>query len=574
MNDTILKTRIIQKHDIEANWIKAGNAANPFIPLKGELIVYDDLDKDGNKVADAIRYKIGNGISNINVLPFIESSGIYDVISLPEVGEDTKFYRLLKATLIEKQVRRTDCSCTVVEDFPELTTPSGHLIPEQSIISNEDLIKYSQTGEFPVRFNVYYKLNDKAYAYIPQALGQAFGLTANWYDLTLIKNFVPALTYLGTITDITENDVENGNFNILLEYALYWYKDGVWNTFEQIGMIGEGPSAVKFNHPANIASGRASAAFGDKTKATGSDSFTEGYLTEASEKSAHAEGSETIASGPHSHAEGYKTKADGNSAHAEGNNTEASGIADHAEGQGSKATGGKSHAEGYKTEATEIASHAEGYETKASGQTSHAEGNLTIASGVTSHAEGERTTASGYNSHAEGYNTVAQGSAAHAEGYNTVSYGYGSHAEGGASKAYAMYSHAGGEWSIAGNENQDPSTDENSCSFAHGYKAIANGKAAISLGHEVIANADYQTVVGSFNSENPYALFIVGNGVNNETRGNAFVVHKDGRAEVSADPINRMDVVNKAYVDEVKEEVDNSLNQKTQVKFITWEDND
>ena len=33
--------RIVQKHDTSANWAKATN----FIPLKGEIIIYDDLNK-------------------------------------------------------------------------------------------------------------------------------------------------------------------------------------------------------------------------------------------------------------------------------------------------------------------------------------------------------------------------------------------------------------------------------------------------------------------------------------------------------------------------------------------------
>ena len=57
-----LRTRMIQKHDIEVNWEKAIN----FIPKKGELIVYDP-DENYNYS----RVKIGDGISTANELPFI-----------------------------------------------------------------------------------------------------------------------------------------------------------------------------------------------------------------------------------------------------------------------------------------------------------------------------------------------------------------------------------------------------------------------------------------------------------------------------------------------------------------------
>lgn len=48
--------RIVQKHDSSANWAKATN----FIPLKGEIIIYDDLNK----------IKIGDGITKVNNLDF------------------------------------------------------------------------------------------------------------------------------------------------------------------------------------------------------------------------------------------------------------------------------------------------------------------------------------------------------------------------------------------------------------------------------------------------------------------------------------------------------------------------
>lgn len=48
--------RIVQKHDSSANWAKATN----FIPLKGEIIIYDDLNK----------IKIGDGTTKVGNLKF------------------------------------------------------------------------------------------------------------------------------------------------------------------------------------------------------------------------------------------------------------------------------------------------------------------------------------------------------------------------------------------------------------------------------------------------------------------------------------------------------------------------
>lgn len=56
--------RVQQKHDTEANWIKATN----FTPNAGEIIVYDPDD-----TYTYARIKIGDGTTNVNNLPFINS---------------------------------------------------------------------------------------------------------------------------------------------------------------------------------------------------------------------------------------------------------------------------------------------------------------------------------------------------------------------------------------------------------------------------------------------------------------------------------------------------------------------
>lgn len=70
MSEQIFNTRIQQKHDIEANWLKAAN----FTPKAGELIVYDTDENYGYT-----RVKIGNGVNNVNDLPFI-TDGIHQEI--------------------------------------------------------------------------------------------------------------------------------------------------------------------------------------------------------------------------------------------------------------------------------------------------------------------------------------------------------------------------------------------------------------------------------------------------------------------------------------------------------------
>lgn len=61
MSEQIFNTRIQQKHDVEANWIKAVN----FIPKAGEIIIYD-TDENHSYA----RLKIGDGLTLINNLNF------------------------------------------------------------------------------------------------------------------------------------------------------------------------------------------------------------------------------------------------------------------------------------------------------------------------------------------------------------------------------------------------------------------------------------------------------------------------------------------------------------------------
>ena len=65
-----MKERIQIKHDIAANWAKAKN----FVPLPGELIIYDGVLEDGIYIEQP-RLKIGDGVHKLAELPFIEVYG-------------------------------------------------------------------------------------------------------------------------------------------------------------------------------------------------------------------------------------------------------------------------------------------------------------------------------------------------------------------------------------------------------------------------------------------------------------------------------------------------------------------
>ena len=73
MAEKNMKARIVHKHDTETNWLKATN----FIPMKGEIIVYDIDD-----TYDYERFKIGDGKTLVSALPFVN-----DVITDSKIDE-------------------------------------------------------------------------------------------------------------------------------------------------------------------------------------------------------------------------------------------------------------------------------------------------------------------------------------------------------------------------------------------------------------------------------------------------------------------------------------------------------
>ena len=72
MAEKRLNSRIIHKHDIETDWLKSS-----FVPLQGEAVIFDVDDN-----YDYERIKIGDGIHNVNDLPFVN-----DHITFAEIDE-------------------------------------------------------------------------------------------------------------------------------------------------------------------------------------------------------------------------------------------------------------------------------------------------------------------------------------------------------------------------------------------------------------------------------------------------------------------------------------------------------
>lgn len=87
MAEKNLKTRIVHKHDTAANWAKATG----FVPRQGELIVYD---KDSTYSYE--RFKIGDGVTNVNSLPFADDQKL----------DKTTFQQLVGDTSVSTQIEK------------------------------------------------------------------------------------------------------------------------------------------------------------------------------------------------------------------------------------------------------------------------------------------------------------------------------------------------------------------------------------------------------------------------------------------------------------------------------------
>lgn len=556
MANKVIKTRMQQKHDISENWAKAEN----FSPLIGEIIVYDDLNK----------FKIGDGKTNVNDLPFA-NGGIDNILD----GAGT-----------------------------------GSL--QQSFDGSETL---DFTGKNP--------------ALTADNVSTYFGAGADISKLPRggVGNFATSLggksvakgkrsTAEGTTT-VAVGPYSHTEGDNTVTLGADSHAEGYETSAEGDASHSEGSDThAKGNHShteGGLTKTTTGADYGHaeglNTEVSGKYSHSEGSNTKAQGITSHSEGQETVASGNISHSEGYKTNATGNHAHSEGGNTIASADSAHSEGDGTEATSIRSHAEGSGTKTgalvdlsqtdpdepappstggggstgegggtstptiTTGASHSEGYRTSAFGWGSHSEGESTIAYNHYTHSEGERTKAYGEGSHseglatitgneadltkgkgahAEGYATKATGGHAHSEGYGTEASGAGSHSEGGNTTASGEYAHSEGEGTVASGYVSKAfgqgSTATAIRSIAGGYNAEANGDTSFSFGVNTKTTNEGEIAFGKYNKSNANTLFSIGIGqYDGEGRRNAFEVTTDGKVTIPSlqDHYTKSEVDNK-----------------------------
>jgi phage-related tail fiber protein len=118
----------VHKHDTATNWAKATN----FIPKKGELIVYDTLDANGNVVADAVKYKFGDGKTNVNSLPFAVIDGTTSAKGIVQLTDSTSSTSTTTAATPKSVKAAYDRAGEALQDAAEVRTIAENAIENPS----------------------------------------------------------------------------------------------------------------------------------------------------------------------------------------------------------------------------------------------------------------------------------------------------------------------------------------------------------------------------------------------------------------------------------------------------------
>lgn len=273
------KVRHVQKHDVEANWLKATG----FTPLAGEIVIYDKDEQH-----DFVRTKIGDGETNINDLPFVKNA-IIDVVSLPTENINQEvIYRVLDTIAYDYGEPLYDPKINYVNALPEegegaidfetdeasfyynvsdglvycyvneeLSAAAGaegtdlpvgwcpydtfatfvggpgtmilnvYALPEQGMPAmNLD------TGDSWI---YYYISENEAYCYIDKVLSEfinnQFGMTISigWYLYSQLSSLAD-VNYQGIFTK--KEDIPNEGLSILVNNTLYTYNN-IWNQIDK-----------------------------------------------------------------------------------------------------------------------------------------------------------------------------------------------------------------------------------------------------------------------------------------------------------------------------------------------------
>ena len=352
----------------------------------------------------------------------------------------------------------------------------------------------------------------------------------------------------------------------------------------------------------NIAIGDLAHAEGKNTTAIGQAAHAEGRDTVANENYAHAEGRQTKAAyaghsegritearGMYGHAENFRTVA-GDSAHAEGSYRVALAEHSHAEGLGRKNTAVKDQYGGNPADETigalGKASHVEGIETTAIGEGAHAEGYNTIAQNNYSHSEGyyNRITkdvytpldlASGTPNNSAGVFINDKGQVEYDLDYTDVSnlvtmrhFGFAETFSGLVTLQFNLKSDVAFAYNLYAISGLDKVTatggktgkGSGTAYPANGYVTITqtinfNDKTKPYLSFRLAENKGVTNTITLLSTNiiteeiDTDIIHSIGNGTSDTDRSNAFVVYKDGHAELGAMGETDNSVATKKYID-------------------------
>ena len=409
-----IKSRIQLKHDTEAHW----QLATGFTPKAGEIIIYD---ADAN---NPVRYKIGDGTTNVNTLPFATGTAVLytqqninedqqkqALINLGLSTEDIEGLKVIEAVTADKVAKKLTVGSKTYDGSADVSIAAADLGLEQAMkflgttttdISDASDIDTIIIGSGTVKVEAGNVVLYDGYEYV--WTGSA------WEQLGQEGSFA-----LKSITISAGNGLEGGGD--LSENRTISAKAGTGITVNSSGIHNAGVRAITQDGT-------------DGHKLTINTGGTNATITIPDNDTTYNEAT-TSAAGLMSAAD--KTFVDGVQAQIDGkmNATNPTGSGSFSFGRKADTTvGGNSVAIGYNVTASDFYSYAEGQLTIASGLVSHAEGWCTEASGDYSHAEGFDTHATGYNSHAEGDFTTASGNYSHTEGYNITASGNYQHVQG------------------------------------------------------------------------------------------------------------------------------------------------
>jgi len=169
-------------------------------------------------------------------------------------------------------------------------------------------------------------------------------------------------------------------------------------------------------------------------------------------------------------------------------------------------------------------------------------GNGTIASNFQTFAAGNNTTASGFSSVAFGNNTVssatqsfAAGNFSIASGNQSLSIGNSAEATENQSVAFGNVTKSTGEQSVAMGDETEATAK---ASIAMGKETKASASSALAVGNRTQAISFAETALGTYNTLYTFTdslawntndrLFVIGNGLDENSRSDAFSILKNG----------------------------------------------